>query len=83
MTLYQQDLVKHFKQYSITICSSPEVASDVIFGAAIDNVGLDVDVKLGVLGQTVGVLGRTVLDLFDELTSLQTTSTTKRQDYVA
>ena len=37
-------------QYSITFCNLPEVASDVISGVAVEDIGLDVFVKFGCFG---------------------------------
>ena len=40
-------LIARCEQYTITFCSLHEVASDIISGFALDDVGLDVCVKFG------------------------------------
>ena len=36
-----------FMQYSITFCSQPEVASDVLAGVAVEDVGIEVSEEVG------------------------------------
>ena len=40
-------ILRTFVQYLIAFCSRLEVACDVIFGVAVDQVGMDVPVKFG------------------------------------
>ena len=42
----RHDFCTH-SQYSYQTCSQPEVASDVISGVAVEDVGLDVQVHIG------------------------------------
>ena len=46
-SLSGQTRFAHFVQYLVAFCNRTEGASDVISGAAVDHVGVDVHVKFG------------------------------------